>query len=379
MAVDAFDLAVVGAGIVGSACAAVAAEAGLRVVLIEPFEIGSAATAAGMGHVVLMDDSPRLLEWTRLCRQYWLDWQPIFPASVEFRRTGTVWLAESVEHLPLVEAKSRHLADHGIRCEVWGSDQLREKEPALREGLAGALYVPDDVVLYPPAAAAFFVQRARQFQTKMLLGQRVVELLPGEVRLNDGSCLAVAYCLLANGAEAKQLVPWLPLVPRKGHLLITARGSSMVRHQLIELGYHDSVHRPESVSVAFNVQPRVTGQLLIGSSRQPGLADRRVEWPVVQRMVRRALEFLPDLVCQPIVRIWTGVRVTTPDEWPMIGFCDGESRVLVATGYEGLGVTAALGTAHLVVRLLLGEPPPIPAAWFAPQRLLSLVAVGDKV
>ncbi|GIW92653.1 MAG: D-amino acid oxidase [Pirellulaceae bacterium] len=368
MAVEAYDLAVAGAGIVGAACAALAAEAGLRVVLIEPADVASGATAAGMGHVLVMDDSPQLLRWTHFCRQLWLELESELPARVEFRRTGTVWLAASGGAMQQVASKAEKLRAHGVDCAVWGAAELREAEPALRADLEGGLYVPDDVVLYPPAAAEYFVNRARWFHARMRFGQSVTELLRGKLRLSDGSTVVAERCLLANGYGVRQLVPWLPLEPRKGHLLITARMTPVVHHQLIELGYHDSVRAPGSHSVAFNVQPRVTGQLLIGSSRQHGVADRDVDWTVVQRMAQRAREFLPSFADQPIIRIWTGLRVAAPDGLPVIGYCDEESRTLVATGHEGLGITAALGTAQFVVNLLLGQPTPLPAEWFAPLR-----------
>ena len=63
------------------------------------------------------------------------------------------------------------------------------------------------------------------------------------------------------------LFPSLAVRPRKGHLAITDRYPGFVRHQLVELGYLKSAHGAANESVAFNVQPRATGQVLIGSSR----------------------------------------------------------------------------------------------------------------
>ena len=64
---------------------------------------------------------------------------------------------------------------------------------------------------------------------------------------------------------------------RKGHLVITDRYAQLVHHQLLELGYADSAHGDADSSVAFNVQPRPTGQILIGSSRQYKVEDPAVE------------------------------------------------------------------------------------------------------
>ena len=76
--------------------------------------------------------------------------------------------------------------------------------------------------------------------------------------------------------------------PKKGHLLITDRYPGLIRHQLLELGYIKSAHQAAGTSVAFNAQPRPTGQLLIGSSRQFDTTDPAVEMPVLAQMLQRA-------------------------------------------------------------------------------------------
>src|SRR4051794_29294126 len=67
-----FDVAVVGGGIVGAACAMSCAAAGLTVAVVEPGPIGGGATAAGMGHIVVMDDSPAQLALTHYSRALWM-------------------------------------------------------------------------------------------------------------------------------------------------------------------------------------------------------------------------------------------------------------------------------------------------------------------
>ena len=78
-------------------------------------------------------------------------------------------------------------------------------------------------------------------------------------------------------APAARLTPGLAIRPRKGHLVITDRHPGFVTHQLLELGYLKSAHGSDAASVAFNVQPRATGQLLIGSSRQYDVEDPAVD------------------------------------------------------------------------------------------------------
>src|SRR5262249_26591290 len=146
----------------------------------------------------------------------------------------------------------------------------------LRAGFAGGLLVPDDAVLYSPCAALCLLDKARS-NGAVRIGQAAVELSGAGIRLRDGEFLDASYVVNATGTWAPELTPGLEVRKRKGHLAITDRYPGFVCHQLVELGYLKSAHSATEDSVAFNVQPRSTGQVLIGSSRQYGVEEGAVE------------------------------------------------------------------------------------------------------
>ena len=271
-----FDAIVLGAGIVGCACAYECAQAGLRVAIIEPGVVGGGATAAGMGHLVVMDDSPAQLALTRYSRSRWMELLPQLPSTVEYETRGTIWVAADAEEMEEVHAKRATYAAAGVNSVVLDAGALALAEPNLRSGLAGGLLVPDDAVIYPPTAASFFLQEAIRLGAILLRGHAAVSVGNGSVSLSDGARYVAPHIVLATGTDTR-LLPWLKLQPRKGHLLITDRYPGFVHHQLVELGYLKSAHESMEDSVAFNIQPRQTGQLLIGSSRQFGNDDSEVE------------------------------------------------------------------------------------------------------
>src|SRR6202049_4644523 len=88
-----FDVAIAGGGIVGAACALACAQRGLSVALVERDVLGSGATAAGMGHIVVMDDSEAQFALTRYSQELWHQMAPQLPASVEYEQRGTLWVA----------------------------------------------------------------------------------------------------------------------------------------------------------------------------------------------------------------------------------------------------------------------------------------------
>jgi len=189
------------------------------------------------------------------------------------------------------------------------------------------------------------------------------------VRLHDGSSISAGAVVNASGSWSPELTPGLSVKKRKGHLVITDRYPNFLRHQLVELGYLKSAHSVTADSVAFNIQPRTTGQLLIGSSRQYEVDDSRVDGSTVTRMLARAMEYLPALGKLSALRAWTGFRAATPDKLPLIGPHAEHERLYLATGHEGLGITTSLGTAKLLVDQIMNRTPAIPLTPYLPSRV----------
>lgn len=361
------DVLVLGAGIVGCACALECARAGLSVTVVEMGVPAGAATAAGMGHVVAMDDSPAQLALTRYAQTLWQAMLPELPPAVEYEQRGTLWIAADDEEMDEVAAKRRTYAASAIPTQVLDAPALARAEPNLRPGLAGGLLVPEDAVVYPPAAAAYFLQAAIHAGATLLRGKAATTAAAGRVTLEDGTPLHAAHIIVATGADAR-LLPSLPIQKRKGHLVITDRYPGFVHHQLVELGYLKSAHKVSADSVAFNIQPRQTGQLLIGSSRQYGNDDPTADYPVLEQMLERAHLYMPALSQLSGLRIWTGFRAATPDKLPYLGPTD-DPTVFAATGFEGLGITNAPGAARLVVDQMLGRVCAIDSAPYLPSRV----------
>lgn len=368
MSKETYDVVIVGAGIVGGACADVFAQRGLRVVVVDRDVVGSGATAAGMGHIVVMDDSDAQFALTHYSQRLWQQLRPELPDDIEYEEAGTIWVAADAEEMDEVHRKRDFYQRRGVKVEVMDAHQLKQAEPNLRDGLAGGLLVSDDAVLYPPCAARFLITRAQQRGAKVRLGASVTQISEGSVRLNDGQQIAGGIVVNAAGANAGELNTGIEVKKRKGHLVITDRYPGFVRHQLVELGYLKSAHSVSKDSVAFNVQPRRTGQILIGSSRQYGAEHKEVDQAMLARMVRRAQEYMPGIGEMSAVRVWTGFRAATPDKLPLIGLCPGYKTVYLATGHEGLGITTSLGTARILADQVTGAKPEIAVEPYLPSR-----------
>ncbi|WP_176057794.1 FAD-dependent oxidoreductase [Paraburkholderia sp. BCC1876] len=369
------DALIVGAGIVGAACAAELGALGMRVEVLDAHGIGSGATAAGMGHIVVMNDSPAEFALSRYARDLWLELAPRLRTRDAFARCGTLWVAADDEEWQAARAMQAAFEAQGVAAQLLDAPALRACEPALAASLAGGLRIEHDSIVYAPTVAEWLLtQSPGAANISVRLGAAVSSIKAGRVTLSNGESISAAHVIVANGLGARQLVRFLPLQPKKGHLLITDRYPDLIRHQLLELGYIKSAHHAVGTSVAFNAQPRPTGQLLIGSSRQFDTTDPAVEMPVLAQMLQRAARYLPTLPTLNGIRAWTGFRAASPDGLPLIGPAgDFAPGVWLAVGHEGLGVTTSLATAKLLAAQITSSAAPIPVEPYLPARFARQV------
>ena len=101
------DVIVIGAGIIGAACAQALARRGLQVLVLDAGLPG--ATAAGMGHLLVLDDNPAELALSQYSLQRWREYAPDLPRDCAWRSNGTLWLAANAEEMA------------APRCVAWAS------------------------------------------------------------------------------------------------------------------------------------------------------------------------------------------------------------------------------------------------------------------
>ena len=307
-----------------------------------------------MGHLVVMDDSEAQFALTAYSRRLWTERAAGLPADVEDDPCGTLWVAADDEEMAHVGRKAAYYEARGEKVEVLDAAALargraaaaagpRRARCACRATVSSTRRQPHASSSRAPARTAPSVE----------LGVSVEALEPGRVRCGD-VWREADLVLNAAGPEAPRLTPGLPIVPRKGHLVITDRYPGFLRHQVVELGYLKSAHTLTRESVAFNVQPRRTGQLLVGSSRELVGWDASINRALrgAHAPTRRGVPARPRPASSAI-RSWIGFRPATPDKLPLVGAW--EKGLWVAAGHEGLGVTTATGTARLLADLVLGR------------------------
>lgn len=360
-----FDIAIIGTGIIGAACGYRLSQEGFSVAVIEANSPSSGTTAAGMGHIVVMDDNEAEFALTNYSQKLWNEFAEKLPKSAEYEHCGTIWVAADDEEMQEVFRKRDFYGKRGVATEILDEKSLRAAEPNLRKGLIGGLLVKTDSVVYQPFATKFLLESSK---AKVFLSKKAVEVTEKSVWLEDSTIIEAEKIIVAAGIWSNELLKDIKIRKKKGHLVITERYPNFVKHQLIELGYLKSAHASESDSVAFNVQPRATEQVLIGSSRQFDIDDKAIDYNLLRQMTQRAFEYMPNLQKLSAVRVWTGFRPATPDNLPYIGQHPSFKNVFLACGHEGLGITTSLGTAEILTDEILGRESKINRKPYSPSR-----------
>src|SRR5215475_6581279 len=124
-----YDVVIVGAGIVGAACAEECARRRIRVAMIEEDFVGSGATSAAMGHIVVMEDSEAQFALTRYSQQLWLSRRSELSAEVEFEQCGTIWVAAGDAEMAEVRRKEAYFRERGVPAEILAPEDLERLEP----------------------------------------------------------------------------------------------------------------------------------------------------------------------------------------------------------------------------------------------------------
>jgi glycine/D-amino acid oxidase-like deaminating enzyme len=372
------DVIVIGAGIVGSCCALALAEHGLSVCVVDRGGPAGGTTGAGEGNILVSDKVPGPeLDLARRSVVLWRELAARLDAGIEFEPKGGLVVADSGAQLARLHDLATAQAGAGVAVEPLDAGVLLEREPLLSPALAGGAFYPEDAQVQPMLATAAVLAEARRLGVDV---RHYTEL--GEVRRDSGGAhvLETAGGRLAAPDVVVAAGPWsadvaarfgarLPVVPRRGHVLVTEPLAAGVRHKVYAADYVGTIASAEGVALCSPVvESTASGTILIGSSRELVGFDRRPSPGVMAEIARRAVRLFPFLAGVRAVRCYLGFRPAAPDRLPVIGPDPRVEGLHHATGHEGAGIGLAPATAALLAALVAGAPAPSDPAPFDPRR-----------
>ncbi|WP_032768769.1 NAD(P)/FAD-dependent oxidoreductase [Streptomyces sp. CNS654] len=360
------EVVIIGAGIVGAACAFHAASAGLGVTVLDRGPVGAGTTSRGEGNILLSDKEPGPeLELARLSRDLWDEAsEELGPQSVEFENKGGLVVASTPEGLVALHTFAARQAAAGVRTER--VDRVGAFEPHIAPGLPGGVHYPQDAQVQPVLAAAGLLRAAVRRGARVRTGEAVAAVTGTGGRINgvrtaDGSVLTADAVVNAagtwGGEVGRRLGAPVEILPRRGFVLVTEPLPPMIRHKVYSADYVANVaSSDEGLETSCVVEGTRAGTVLIGASRERVGFDTAMNPDVVALLAAQACRLFPFLRDVHLLRAYRGFRPYCPDHLPVVGPDPRVPGVLHACGHEGAGIGLAPGTGALITAQLLGRP-----------------------
>ncbi|KAL1545062.1 hypothetical protein AAHA92_21834 [Salvia divinorum] len=413
----AFDVVIVGAGIIGLTIARqFLLGSNLSVAVVDAAVPCTGATGAGQGYIWRVHKIPGSEKWELAMRSHQL-WEEMAESirnqgmdpllELGWKKTGSMLVGRTEEDCLALRKKVEKLVDAGLGAKFLSCDELMVEEPSLNLGKeGGAAFMPDDCQIDARRAVAFIEKANRCFAAEGRYAEFFYETVTGLLRSeSSGEVEAVQTSkttlhskkavIIAAGSWTGTLMHDIfkdseieldfPVKPRKGHLLVLENFKSFqVNHGLMEAGYvnYESAtlssttdprtkSNANTASVSMTATMDMSGRLVLGSSRQLVGFDTEIDESIIDRIWDRASEFFPQLKEASLrelsdsreVRV--GLRPYMPGGKPVIGPVPGLPKTFLAAGHEGEGLSLALGTAEMILNMVLENPHNVSPAPFS--------------
>jgi glycine/D-amino acid oxidase-like deaminating enzyme len=370
------DVVVIGAGIVGACCAHYLARAGLSVIVVDRGLVASGTTGAGEGNILVSDkEIGAELDLALYSQRLWTELEEFMPKA-EFEQKGGIVVAQSEK----VFSKLRHTAEFqsgaGVSTELLDEKSLRTLEPHISHDIIGAVLYAQDSQVQPMLAATSLLHN-NAHAVKVITGAEVLSIKSdangvSEVVTSVGSISTRNVINAAGtwgGDIAKLAGVDLPIMPRRGFILVTEPLPPMVHHKVYTAEYLDNVASDDAgLETSTVVEGTRGGTILIGASRERVGFDRTVNYDIISKLATGAISLFPFLRDVSLMRTYLGFRPYCPDHLPVIGPDARLKGLFHACGHEGAGVGLAPASGKLIADVIAGNATQVDISAFRPER-----------
>ena len=361
------DAVVVGGGIIGCAAAYYLAKAGIGVALVERKGIASETSSACADGLLLQTKAPGVkLAMARVSVGLYRQLSEELGYDLEFRNEGGMITAANQAELEYVQGLVGRLRSEGVPVELLSGKAAQELQPVLCPDLLAATYCPLDCHLNPLRVSIGFVRAAKRLKANVYVGTEVtgIDVQHGRVRgvLTAAGRIETGVVVNAAGVWAPQIAKMvgqeLPVVPRRGQILVSEAVRPLVRGRIIgarylmsKLGKAD----PASYSSGMIFGQQASGNFIIGSTREFVGVDTSTTHDATTDLAGQLVRLAPALAKLQMIRTFAGLRPATPDGAPIIKRFAEPGGFIVAAGHEGDGICLAPITGTVVAGIVSGR------------------------
>ena len=354
LASDSFDVAIIGAGVLGAAVAERLSRTTARVCVLEAeSDVAEHATKGNAGIAVSYYGPPGTLEtdlinasvprWGDLCARL----------DVPYRKIGAVMIAMDEAEQARLEHTLHEVHECGARAELIGRSEVLEREPLVNPSVLAGLVLPDEGIIDPMRLTAAFARLAALNGVQFRFRHRVSALdfdsdrwivTAGDERItarfvvNASGVAASAISALAGG---ESLQSW----PRRGQYAVLDRAYGERMASIVF-----STHLPDTKGV--NVVPTTHGSVLVGPTADDILdpEDRATDHETIESLIHRAARLVPSVVSAPVIKTFAANRPAGDEQHRLR--LDAVAPALLHVTDRSAGVSISPAAADLAVELL---------------------------
>ena len=375
MAMNSYDVMVIGAGAIGSSVAYHLAKRGYKTALVEKSNIASGTSSHCDAVALICDKDPGIdtqMGYSSIER--YLELQDELSYDFEFHQRGCLYVCETE---PEMEAAKQYVdaqvAD-GYDMRMMDTKEIFDMEPNLARDLIGGFWSDPDCSMNPYKLCYAYADAGKRLGMDILTHHELkgITLEDGQVAalVTDQGTYKTERIINCAGVWAPfigQMVGIdIPIKPRKGIVMISERGVPIVNQKIQEFGYmmskFEDLNFKRNVSdivernnVAMVIEPTDASNVLIGGNRDFHGYNIDTEIEVMQAVAERAIRFFPILKDINCIRTYSGLRPWVVDHLPIVSEVDGIPGFYIAAGHEGDGISLSAITGKMVSQLVAGE------------------------
>ena len=369
------EVVIIGAGIVGAMCAYYVNRAGLKAIVIDRGTVASGTTGAGEGNIMVSDKSPGPeLELALKSRDMWFEVAQDLGNEFELVAKGGLAVSRGDASSLFELSNSQSVA--GVQTKRVGASEIQELEPFISKAIQNGVHYPQDAQCQPMLAAAHILRQLQRRGLEFIGHQEVLMIERKSENLTvRTSTLEIQSDFVVNAAGtwageiARLAGSELPIMPRRGFILVTAPLPKYVNHKVYDSDYVDNVASSDAdLQTSTVIEGTQSGTILIGASRERVGFDKSISVSVIQRLARQATSLFPILAGAQLLRVYTGFRPYSPDHLPVIGADSLIPGLFHCAGHEGAGIGLSAGSGKVIAQLIKNETPIVNPEPFSPAR-----------
>jgi glycine oxidase len=369
--VKAYDVAIIGGGVIGASIAFELANENLQVVVLDRQQPGQEASWAAAGMLSPAPDSPRDLPLVPLGRES-LRLYPKFVAAIEdasgqcvgYERAGALELIFGPHAEQQRDGRVAECRKLGIAAEAVSIQAARSWENAIGPDTRAAVWLPEEGRVEPRLLTNAVIlaaqNRGAEFRARCPVTQVLIDggtchgITAGGEEIQAAHVILAAGCFSCQtGQDGQSLERYAPTRPVRGQVIsLRPAGLALQRVVRSERGY---------------LVPRRDGRIVAGSTSEYAGFEKKVTPEGIRKILDATLELVPGLSGASVVETWSGLRPGTPDDLPILGPTD-VAGLLIATGHYRNGILLAAITAKLIREGITTGRASFAAEAFSPLR-----------